>query len=137
MIYKYYKQTNDIFMNWGNIMDINFSKLQSSSNNTSIHPRDIFMALPTKNKNYGYPRDVQTEVWKQWFDKRSEKNIIIKMNTGSGKTVVGLTILQSCLNEGKGPAIYVVPDNFLIKQVCDEAAKLGIKVAYDNESVKG
>ena len=51
------------------------------------------MALPAKNKNYGYPRDVQTEVWKQWFDKRSEKNIIIKMNTGSGKTVVGLTIL--------------------------------------------
>lgn len=96
-------------------MDINFSKLQSSSNNTSIHPRDIFMALPTKNKNYGYPRDVQTEVWKQWFDKRSEKNIIIKMNTGSGKTVVGLTILQSCLNEGKGPAIYVVPDNFFNK----------------------
>ena len=124
-------------MNWGNIMDINFSKLQSSSNNTSIHPRDIFMALPRKNKNYGYPRDVQTEVWKQWFDKRSEKNIIIKMNTGSGKTVVGLTILQSCLNEGKGPAIYVVPDNFLIKQVCDEATKLGIKVAYDNEGVKG
>ena len=94
------------------------------------------MALPAKNKNYGYPRDVQTEVWKQWFDKRSEKNIIIKMNTGSGKTVVGLTVLQSCLNEGKGPAIYVVPDNFLIKQVCDEATKLGIKVAYDNESVK-
>ena len=51
------------------------------------------MALPAKNKNYGYPRDVQTEVWKQWFDKRSEKNIIIKMNTGVGKTVVGLTIL--------------------------------------------
>ena len=118
-------------------MAINFSKLKSSSNQASIEPRDIFMALPTKDKSYGYPRDVQTEVWKQWFDKRNEKNIIIKMNTGSGKTVVGLTILQSCLNEGKGPAVYIVPDNFLIKQVCDEAKKLEIRVAYDNEGVKG
>jgi hypothetical protein len=118
-------------------MAINFSILKSSSNQSSIEPRDIFMALPTKDKSYGYPRDVQTEVWKQWFDKRNEKNTIIKMNTGSGKTVVGLTILQSCLNEGKGPAVYIVPDNFLIKQVCDEAIKLGIRVAYDNEGVKG
>lgn len=118
-------------------MAINFSKLKSSSNQVFIEPRDIFMALPTKDKSYGYPRDVQTEVWKQWFDKRNKKNTIIKMNTGSGKTVVGLTILQSCLNEGIGPAVYIVPDNFLIKQVCDEAIKLGIKVAYDNEEMKG
>ena len=118
-------------------MAINFSKLKSSSNQASIEPRDIFMALPTKDKSYGYPRDVQTEVWKQWFDKRNEKNTIIKMNTGSGKTVVGLTILQSSLNERKGPAVYIVPDNFLIKQVCDEAIKLGIKVAHDNEGMKG
>ena len=105
-------------------MAINFSKLKSSSNQASIEPRDIFMALPAKDKSYGYHRDVQTEVWKQWFDKRNEKNTIIKMNTGSGKTVVGLTILQSCLNEGKGPAVYIVPDNFLIKQVCDACMKL-------------
>ena len=71
-------------------MAINFSKLKSSSNQSSIEPRDIFMALPTKDKSYGYPRDVQAEVWKQWFDKRNEKNTIIKMNTGSGKTVVGV-----------------------------------------------
>ena len=39
------------------------------------------------------------------------------MNTGSGKTVVGLLILKSCLNEEKGPAVYVVPDSYLVKQV--------------------
>ena len=58
-------------------MTINFSKLKSSSNQASIEPRDIFMALPKKDKSYGYPRDVQTEVWKQWFDKRNEKNRVI------------------------------------------------------------
>ena len=65
------------------------------------------MTLPSKAPGYGYPRDVQSEVWKKWFDIRNEKNVILKMNTGSGKTVVGLIMLQSCLNEEKGPAIYL------------------------------
>ena len=112
-------------------MLLDLSKLSSMENEQLLEPRDIFMALPEKSSNYGYPRDVQTEVWKQWFEQRNNKNNIIKMNTGSGKTVVGLTILQSCLNEGKGPVVYVVPDNYLVNQVCKEAEKLGIAVSYD------
>lgn len=118
-------------------MPINFSKLTSSANQVLLEPRDIFMSLPNKDKSYGYPRDVQTEVWKHWFTLRNEKNLIIKMNTGSGKTVVGLTILQSCLNEGKGPAVYIVPDNYLVAQVCQEAEKLGIRVACDKYDASG
>ena len=118
-------------------MSIDFSKLKLSGEEIIINPRDIFMSLPSKEKEYMYPRDVQTEVWKQWFEKRNNKNLIIKMNTGSGKTIVGLLILQSCLNEGKGPAVYVVPDNFLVSQVCNEAKKLGISVACDDGEVKG
>lgn len=93
------------------------SKLANASTKKVIEPREIFMSLPQRAKEYAYPRDVQTEVWKKWFENRNQKNNIIKMNTGSGKTVVGLTILQSCLNEGKGPAVYVVPDKYLVKQV--------------------
>lgn len=55
------------------------------------------------------------------------------MNTGSGKTVVGLVMLQSCLNEDKGPAIYVVPDNYLVKQVIEEAKKLGISATENKD----
>ena len=75
-------------------MKINFSNINNTYNQSSTHPRDIFMALPNKSKDYAYPRDVQTEVWNQWFENRNEKNNIIKMNTGSGKTVVGLMILR-------------------------------------------
>ncbi len=113
-------------------MPIDFSKLKTSDNKkTILSPRDIFMSLPKKDEQYKYARDVQTEVWNQWLEKRNNKNLIIKMNTGSGKTVVGLLILQSCLNENKGPAVYVVPDKFLVSQVCSEANKLGIKVTID------
>ncbi len=106
-------------------------KLDLMTNNVVIEPRKIFMSLPSKIPGYGYPRDVQREVWDKWFKIRHEKNIIIKMNTGSGKTVVGLMILQSSLNENKGPAIYVVPDNYLVSQVINEANNLGI-LATDN-----
>ena len=109
------------------------SKLNSSTKAKAIEPREIFMTLPSKAPGYGYPRDVQSEVWKKWFDIRNEKNVILKMNTGSGKTVVGLIMLQSCLNEEKGPAIYVVPDNYLVKQVIDEAKRLGISATADKD----
>lgn len=109
------------------------SKLNSSAKIKTIEPREIFMTLPSKAPGYGYPRDVQSEVWKKWFDIRNEKNVILKMNTGSGKTVVGLIMLQSCLNEDKGPAIYVVPDNYLVKQVIDEAKRLGISATVDKD----
>lgn len=109
------------------------SKLSGAKKASPIEPREIFMTLPQKDKRYEYPRDVQSEVWKKWFDVRNNKNCIIKMNTGSGKTVVALMILQSCLNEGKGPAVYVVPDNYLVSQVCEEAKKLGILAVTDRD----
>jgi hypothetical protein len=45
--------------------------------------------------------------------------------------LVGLLILLSSLNEGAGPAVYVAPDNYLLRQVVQEAADLGIKVTED------
>jgi len=99
---------------------IDFSQLGMNSNQKPINPRDIFMRLSQKTAKYQYPRDVQWEVWKQWFEQRNNKDTIIKMNTGSGKTIVALMILQSCLNEDVGPALYVVPDKYLVKQVIED-----------------
>jgi|JFJP01.1.fsa_nt_gi Superfamily II helicase len=117
-------------------MAIDFGKINiSNTSNTAVNPRDIFMALPSKKEGkFEYPRDVQTQVWDHWFSRRDERNLVIKMNTGSGKTVVGLLILKSCLNEGKSPAVYVVPDKYLVKQVSGEAEDLGIEVTNDTNS---
>ena len=112
------------------------SKLNSNAKTKAIEPREIFMTLPSKAPGYGYPRDVHSDVWKKWYGIRDEKNIILKMNTGSGKTVVGLMILQSCINEGKGPAIYAVPDVFLVKQVLEEANRLGIQVTDNKDDYR-
>lgn len=115
---------------------IDFTKLNTGNTiDTIINPRELFSALPHKDSKYQYPRDVQGQVWQKWYEKRDDKNIVLKMNTGSGKTVVGLLILKSSLNEKKSPAVYVVPDNFLIQQVINEAKLLGIAVTDDVSSI--
>lgn len=117
-------------------MPIDFGKIKSgTTSNTALNPREIFTALPSKEAGkFEYPRDVQTQVWESWFARKDEQDLVIKMNTGSGKTVVGLVILKSCLNEGKGPAVYVVPDNYLAQQVANEGKALGIEVTTDPDS---
>lgn len=115
--------------------NIDFTKVSSSlSNNTAISPRDIFTSLPSKDSKFQYPRDVQGQVWEKWFENRDKHTNIIKMNTGSGKTSVGIILLKSCLNEGVGPAVYIVPDKYLVKQVVEEANCLGILVTTDENS---
>jgi hypothetical protein len=112
-------------------MPIDFSRLASSdAADTVLHPREIFTVL-RKDARYQYPRDVQAEVWEQWFARRAEHDIVLKMNTGAGKTIVGLVILKSCLNEMKGPAVYVTPDPYLTRQALAEAMALGLDATDD------
>ncbi len=40
-------------------------------------------------------------------------------------------MLQSYLNDGKGPALYVAPSRYLVEQVRDEAERLGIPTVHD------
>jgi replicative superfamily II helicase len=51
----------------------------------------------------------------------------VKLHTGQGKTLVGLLMLQSRLNAGKGPVVYLCPDHFLIAQTCEQARQFGIR----------
>ncbi|MDR3443595.1 MAG: helicase C-terminal domain-containing protein [Legionella sp.] len=117
-------------------MALDFSKLGTGQTvDTVLKPREIFNALPNKNSmKFQYPRDVQSQVWSKWFDRKDEPNLVLKMNTGGGKTVVGLIILKSCLNEKKGSVVYLVPDNYLVAQVLSEATALGLNAVSDPEN---
>lgn len=111
-------------------MDINFDKLLGDSDESPINPRDLFLALD-KAPSFAFLRDIQADVLDAWFEDRERRDSIIKLNVGSGKTLVGLLVLQSSLNEGVGPAVYVCPDNLLVEQVLAEASELGIDVTSD------
>lgn len=109
---------------------IDFNDLLDDDEDAVIDPRDIFLTL-ARNKRFSFPRDIQTEVMTAWFAVREQRDTVIKLNVGSGKTVVGLLLLQSSLNENRGPALYVCPDIQLTNQVVEEARSLGIEVTTD------
>lgn len=108
-------------------MSIDFSNMLDDDDDAVIKPRDIFFTL-NRDPQFSFPRDIQTEVMNSWFGNRDLKDCVIKLNVGSGKTLVGLLLLQSSINEGKGPALYVAPDKQLAQQVINEANALGIDV---------
>jgi superfamily II DNA or RNA helicase len=83
-----------------------FNKLASSGAiGDIVEPSTLFDALPNKAAGYGYLRAVQKTVLDAWSGRRTERDLVIKTNTGGGKTIVGLQMLQCCLPERKGPAL--------------------------------
>ena len=95
---------------------VNFGQLNAQKDLPSVtEPRQLFQTL--RNERYQYLRDVQGDVLDAWHLRRDAEDLIIKMNTGSGKTLVGLLLLWSKLKEGKGPALYLCPNNHLVDQV--------------------
>ena len=111
---------------------LDFAKLLAArSSAAKIEPEALYEALPNKAQGYGYLRLVQGQVLAQWHARRDTRDLVIKVNTGGGKTIDGLIILQSLLNEGKGPSLYVAPDPYLVTQVLEEAANLGLTTVTD------
>lgn len=115
-------------------MPIDFTRFRSKGDQLPTRPRDIFNSLSPRAPGFGYLRDVQGQVLETWYQRRHERDLAIKMNTGTGKTVVGLLALLSSVNEGHGPALYVAPDKFLAQQVLNQARILGIEPTTDPES---
>lgn len=109
-------------------MDIDFDALLDDDEVAPINPREIFQTLD-KHKDFDFLRDVQRDVLDGWFSRRTSKDTVIKLNVGSGKTTVGLLALQSSINEGIYPAVFVCADNLLVDQVVWEADRLGIAVS--------
>lgn len=105
--------------------------LSQESESAPVEPRALYGSLPGKAAGYGYLRDVQGQVLTAWDSRRDERDLVIKVNTGGGKTIDGLVMLQSYLNAGKGPALYVAPSRYLVDQVREEAARLGIATVTD------
>lgn len=106
---------------------IDFSQLTSSSTREiKTNPIEIYSSLD-RAADTSELRASQSFVLKEWYDNHlTDKDIVIKMHTGDGKTLVGLLMLMSNINSGKGPALYVCPNKYLVQQVENEALRFGI-----------
>jgi replicative superfamily II helicase len=101
-------------------------KLGAKSIEKKVNPVEIYDELDRKSET-SILRPVQKEILTDWWlHRREDKDLILKLHTGQGKTLIGLLMLQSRLNEKKGPCLYVCPNIYLLQQTCQEADKFGI-----------
>ena len=49
---------------------------------------------------------------------------IVKLHTGGGKTLVGLLIALSSMEEKKGPVLYLTPTTQLVEQTIEKAKEM-------------
>ena len=92
-----------------------------------LRPANIYETLD-RASDKGPLRPAQDEVLDEWHeDRRDQQDVVVKLHTGQGKTLIGLLILQSKLNEGLGPAVYLCPNNFLVDQTVTQGEQFGLE----------
>lgn len=93
-----------------------------------LDPEKIFESL-TLRGSIQNPWGPQTDALRTWQERRSESDLVIEMNTGGGKTLVGLLVGQSLVNETGKHVLFVCPTKQLIEQAASKAAECGLEVA--------
>lgn len=106
---------------------VDFKKRLAKSNIIKkTEPTELYNSLDRRSIA-GPLRPAQEKILKDWYlSARNKKDLIIKLHTGEGKTLIGLLILQSKINSNGGPCLFVCPNKYLVQQVRKDAKKFGI-----------
>ena len=103
-------------------------QLKAATLAKKLSPIDIYNDLYRSAVAAGPLRPVQEEILNTWYtDHFNDRDVIVKLHTGEGKTLVGLLMLQAKINAGKGPCVFVCPNIQLAEQVKRDAEKFGIR----------
>lgn len=110
------------------------NKLKRKELPKRINPIEIYESLDRRSEA-GPLRPSQKKILNEWFNnRRNDKDNIIKLHTGEGKTLIGLLILQSKINETSSPCLYACPNIYLAEQVMKDAEKFGIPFCVIDDS---
>ena len=105
---------------------VDFQKLRRPpTGDPAWDPIEIFQTLP-KPEHVNDLWDTQAAALRAWHKRRGERDLAIKLNTGSGKTLVGLLIGESVRRELQRPFLYLAPTRQLVTQVVEKATAFGI-----------
>ena len=115
---------------------VDFTKrLAKRKTELTTDPVNLYNTLD-RASDKGPLRPAQEVVLKRWHaEYASKKDAILKLHTGQGKTLIGLLILQSRLNGGQGPALYLCPNRFLVNQTCSQAKQFGLSVCTADDDL--
>ncbi|MEA4900711.1 DEAD/DEAH box helicase family protein [Desulfitobacterium sp.] len=107
-------------------MSIDFSKFRKKAEvSKETHPIKIYDSLRGLNDLWRG----QYLALEEWYRLREQDNHVISLNTGGGKTIIGLLQAQSIVNETRGRVFYLCGSIQLIKQTEEAAKMIGLSVA--------
>ncbi|HCG4536213.1 TPA: hypothetical protein NJY08_005067, partial [Salmonella enterica subsp. enterica serovar Typhi str. AG3] len=103
-----------------------FKKREDSQRET--HPIKIYDGLSRSGRLNDLWRG-QYLALEEWEKVRKENDLVVSLNTGGGKTVIGLIQGQALVNETGGRVFYLCGSIQLIKQTAEVASLMPLKVA--------
>lgn len=107
-------------------------KIDHTKRSSLVDPIEIFDSLTLRGSvnNLWTP---QSKALAEWHEVRSLQDVSIEMNTGGGKTLVGLLVSLSLARELDRMVLFVSPTIQLIQQTAEKARECSIEVAtyYD------
>jgi replicative superfamily II helicase len=108
------------------MVDFNKRLVGGKATAKPLLPSEIYEKAD-RESDTGPLRPSQLSVLDEWHtNRRKDRDVIIKMHTGQGKTLIGLLILQSKLNEQTGPGLYICPNIYLVQQTVAQGKRFGI-----------
>ncbi|MEL3961260.1 DEAD/DEAH box helicase [Lysinibacillus endophyticus] len=103
-----------------------FKKREDSQRET--HPIKIYDGLSRSGRLNDLWRG-QYLALEEWEKVRKDNDLVVSLNTGGGKTVIGLIQGQALVNETGGRVFYLCGSIQLIKQTAEVASLMPLKVA--------
>lgn len=101
-----------------------FNKLsRPATQSKPTKPIDVFRSASSLDAT---PNDLwrgQSHALEQWDEHRSKSDVLVSLHTGAGKSLVGIIIAQSLMNEGVPNVVYACATNDLVgqtKKECEE-----------------
>jgi hypothetical protein len=91
-----------------------------------LDPLEIFAKTPNLKDAPNSLWIGQAEALQRWHADRAQNDNAIILNTGAEKSLVGILIAQSLVNEEIGPIVYACSTIDLVEQTVRECARLGI-----------
>lgn len=109
---------------------INFGSLaRAAGGDVAATLEELFKQLDRKATHTGL-RSAQLAALAALDQQIEHKDVILKLSTGSGKTVLGLLYAEMMRRKYKGePVVYLCPTNQLADQVVETGKLIGVKVS--------
>lgn len=94
-----------------------------------VEPLELFDSLNLRSEVVQEMWRPQADALRDWHKYRDVRDILFKLNTGAGKTLVGLIAAQSIVNDTQGKVLYVCANNQLLEQTKAKAREYGIETS--------